>query len=452
MAINPARFVDILMLVVLFVAGALLPPSVSAQEPPVMTAASADLWLEATFEPAEVYVQAQAVYTLRLYQAIDVRELRLEVPAPALGELRQIGEDRVDEATRNGRRYRVTERRFAVFPFASGKFTIPGAHAAGFVAAPSGAPGGRAPLKLAAPPVALSVLAIPAEAPPGAWLPARELSLVESWAPSPAELRAGETVQRTVRIEAYGVDAAQLPSPDLQTEGFSLHPDPPDFENRFDGEWNVGIREQSWRITPQRSGYLVVPEVRFEWWDAVAGEPRVATLPAHTISVPRLAASGSRPAPSPAALPADSPAPAIIATAANSRIAPPPVVALLAALAILVALAPVVSRLRRRDAASLRALRTACRRSDARTARDALLALAAKRWSVEPPRSLGELALRLSDPGARAAIMSLDRHLYGEPGAHWDGSGLLAHERTLWKTPASRRQSRRNGLPPLYRT
>ncbi|MDT3670032.1 MAG: hypothetical protein ROZ37_06835 [Aromatoleum sp.] len=440
-------------------------PSAAAPQPGLPAPAHAatpktgatDLWLEAAFEPAEIYVQAQAIYTLRLYQASDVRELRLEVPAPALGELRPLGEDRVHETTRNGRRYRVTERRFAVFPFASGEFALPGARAVGTVAVPGALPGARAALEIVAPQVALSVLPIPPDAAPDTWLPARALSLAETWTPTAAELHTGEAVQRTIRIEAHGLDAAQLPPPDLRVEGVSVHPAPPRLENRFDGEWNVGIREQSWRIVPSRAGELTVPEVQVHWWDAAAGQPRLAILPARTFSVVGNAdlrgaaevpnAVETKPASTAVAPGEDFDGADLQPAASRIGIRLPPAAAIFAALSA--SLAWLLRRAWQRDA-PWRALRAACRRNDPRATRDALLACDPQGWPIRPPRSLAEFAAHVPDPGARDAIRALDRHLYGMPAERWDGRRLLACIPTLRTKARFRPTSRPGALPPLY--
>ena len=65
---------------------------------------SQDMWLEAGIEPAQVYVQAQAIYRLRFYQAVDVRDLKINGPSTRLADLRPIGTGRVYETLRDGRR------------------------------------------------------------------------------------------------------------------------------------------------------------------------------------------------------------------------------------------------------------------------------------------------------------------------------------------------------------
>ena len=455
------RFVAAAVIASMIALGSVVPrPTLAQQAANPERAGATDVWLEAGFEPAAVYVQAQAIYTLRLYQAIDVRELRFEVPRPALGELRPL-DGRVDEATRDGHRYRVTERRFAVVPFASGDFDLPGVHVSGLVAVRGGAaPGGRAPLKLDAPRATLSVLPIPTEAGADPWLPARALSAVEAWTPAATEVRAGHALRRTIRIEARGVDAAQLPALELSAEGLSAHPEPPRLANRFDDEGIVGTREQSWRIVPSRAGELVAPELRLPWWDAVAGRARVATLPARKL----LVAGGSRPEappamsePSPnepasvARLPAASDTPRVGGPKPKAALAVATLVAVLA-LAVF-ALAGVALRRGARAGEPLRSLSTACRRNDPRGARDALLRHAATRWPAQPPRSLGELAARLPDRAARDAVAALDRHLYRGPGGDWDGRSLLGCAAALRNAGRSRTSRRAAGLlPPLYRS
>ncbi len=472
MAMMFPRRIDLVTLVALLAAGASSAlPSAAAPQPgqpaPAHSATpkigATDLWLEAAFEPAEIYVQAQAIYTLRLYQATDVRGLKLEVPAPALGELRPLGEDRVGETTRNGRRYRVTERRFGVFPFASGEFTLPGARAVGTVAVPGASLGTRATLDIIAPRVALSVLPIPPDAAPDSWLPARALSLGETWTPTGAELHTGEAVQRTIRIEAHGLDAAQLPPPDLRVEGVSVHPAPPRLENRFDGEWNVGIREQSWRIVPSRAGDLVLQEVRVHWWDAAARQPRLAILPARTFSVVGNAdrrgvaevpdAVETKSASTAVAPGEDSDDADLQPAASRIGIRLPPAASLPALAAIFlpfsVSLAWLLRRAWQRDA-PWRALRAACRRDDPRATRDALLACDQQGWPVRRPRSLAEFAAHVPDPGARDAIRALDRHLYGVPAECWDGRCLLACIPALRTKTRFTSAPRAGALPPLY--
>lgn len=405
------------------------------------------LWLEAAFEPDSRYVQSQGVYTLRLYQAISVRDLQFHAPAAPLADVRPIGADRITEATRDGHRYRVTERRYAVFPVASGELTLSGAHVTGLAALP----GPTQALRIAAPSTPFAVLPIPPAAGTAAWLPARTLTLSESWTPDPSEARPGEALRRTIRIEAHGLTAAQLPALEPGAAGYSAHPEAPRLSNRFDDAWNVGTREQTWLIVPTRPGPLTLPALQLQWWDVLAHQPRTASLPARILTVaaaatnatPSIEATGSStlsattPPPVPDAPPAHTPGiDKATTTAALSALA----------LAAAVAALGYFLRERRRCTAALRQLKTACRHKDPHAARDALLRWSDQRWPANPPRSLGELVRRMADPALQTAVAELERHLYGRDAGTWDGHALHIGRNSL-KSASTRRD---DDLPPLY--
>lgn len=334
--------------------------------------------LEAQLEPPQVYVQAQAVYRLRLYQAIDVRELQLVAPVSRFADIRQMGEGRVYETQRDGRRYRVHERSYAVFPFASGELQLTGAHASVRVALPGlQSADGRQPLRIDAPAQTLTVLPAAGDGP---WLPAQWLTLGEYWSDLP-----GGAQRRTLRIEAAGVDAAQLPELLFAADGITVHAEAARLENRFEGERNIGVREQSFIVAPAGSGAAVAPAVRLRWWNADAARAMTAALPPRTL---RDVAAGQPLPPS----------------AASAQPAP---------WGLLAAVLPFAMGLWlycRRD--ELRLLR-ACRRGDARTVRDQLLQWGAAIWREAPPRTLSALAAHLQDPAARHAVAGFERQLYG---------------------------------------
>jgi len=366
--------------------------------------AAPDLWLEAEIEPVRVHARTQAIYRLRLYQGVAAGELKLSGPSAALADFRAVGDDRIYEALRDGRRYRVHERSYAVFPFASGELKIAGARADGVAA------GGRRALRLDAAPRVLSVLPVPA----GAGLPARELTLSESWS-MPEQLAVGEVARRHVRIEAVGIDAAQLPELGFAIPGMAVHAEPARLENRFRGELNVASREQSFSIVPQVAGTLAVAELQLRWWNADAQAPAVAALPARTLAVAGASA------------PAVSATPVAAASSAS--------IALIGALGLTAAWA-----WRRRAALSAAwRLRRACRSARPVAVRDGLLAWATLRWSDRPPRTLGALADLLDDEAARRALGELDRRLYGAGGADCDAAWLTGVVRQIRRAGRRRR-------------
>lgn len=363
--------------------------------------AAQDVLIEAELEPAEVHVHAQAVYRLRVYHAIDLRDLRITGPSARLADFRAIGADRTFETQRGGRRYRVHERRYAVFPFASGTLTLAGARAT----ARASTANGRNMLRLEAPERALTVLPANIEADGTPWLPARSLTLSEQWSAA-----ANGAQHRTIRIDAVGVDAAQLPALPVAVDGMTVQAQAPRLENRFAGENNIAMREQTFVMTPARRGDVVVPELKLRWWQVQADSPAQATLPARTLRIetPDL----------PLARDAD--------TAAM-----PPLLAGLAIAAMPICLLAFAGWRKRTAWRAARQLRIACQEGDARAVRDALLRWAETLWHDTPPVSLAEFADRLHDRTATHALQDLEHTLYGRTPVDLGEAELLATVRAV---------------------
>jgi hypothetical protein len=95
-------------------------------------------------------------------------------------------------------------------------------------------------------------------------------------------------------------------------------------------------------------------------------------------------------------------------------------------------------------------LQRACEASDAKQAAQALLELGRARWPDEPPRSLGQLAVRLGH--GQEQITMLDRALYAAETStsSWNGAALWAFTKDAWTKKPIRQKPTDDGLEPLY--
>lgn len=362
--------------------------------------AAQDLLLEAELDLQEVHVHAQAVYRLRFLHAVDVRDVQLSGPQVRLADLRRIGEDRIFETERGGRRYRAHERKYAVFPFASGTLELAGAYVTGRIPVTTASlPDGWRPVRVEATSHKLTVLPVDIQADGAPWLPANALSLTEQWTTVENGVH-----RRTLRIEADGVEAAQLPELDVKVEGMGVLPGPPRLQNHFSGERNIGVREQTFVLMPTKSGLFTVPPLQLRWWNVDTDSERTADLPGRTLLV-------GEPAP--------------LANTANSTTLKRAALGhLWAIIAASLASALLFASLRSRRLRMAWRLRQACRSADARAVRDGLLAWAATALP-DPPQNLGALAERMQDSETRDAVLALERSLYGPQAGTWD-RGMLA--------------------------
>lgn len=283
-------------------------PPLTLEVLPARRAADAgnrDIFLEAEISPDPAYVQAQMRFVLRLLRSVDVVDGTLTEPSATNAVLRRLGHDISYTTTRNGRSYRVLERRYALFPQTSGELLVSPVRFEGEVVDPGQAGTGLGRLfargrrvRLETPVVRATALSPPADFPGGTWLPARNLELSEEWSKDPDTLRAGEPVTRTLRIEALGLAAEQLPEIGVTiTDNVKEYGDQPITRTTTDSDWVRGVREQRIALVPAKPGTYTLPELRIDWWDTERHAPRQAVIPARVLEVAATARDAGASAP-----------------------------------------------------------------------------------------------------------------------------------------------------------
>jgi len=494
----------------------------AASQPGAM-AAGQPVVLETEADPQQPYVQGEVSYRVRILSRVPLREASLSEPRAGDAIIERLGDDSRYTTQRNGESYQVIERRYVIFPQHSGTLNIEGPVLRAAVPVQGSSrqalggrfPGGDAfrdiekflghnpfagfpamgslfeetrPVQMRGRNVTLEVQPRPAGS-QGPWLPAKNLTLSETWSPDPPVFRVGEPVTRSVEVVAEGLSAAQLP--ELTTPvpaGVKSYPDQPQSETRPQGDHLVATRTMKAALIPTASGTLTLPELQVPWWDTETQQPRVATLPARTIEVlPAGPGANSRPPSAAAAEPAPSAAPAhpnhsastSAAVAGGTEIQQAnwhgsPYWRWLAGLATAGWLVTGILWLRARsgkhvDSSKLRAaartaparqqlaqstrqLKSACLSDDPKAARAALLDWAGARWPDSRPRGLSQLAERLANAQARAELITLDRLLYDAgDGQAWDGRHAwpILHE-TLKDASSDGDQQKAESLPNLY--
>jgi hypothetical protein len=444
--------------------------------------------LEAHVDRSDPYEQERVVLRIDLYASGDILEGALSSPEIPGAVVESIGEDRQLEKDIGGKRYGGIERTYTIVPEASGDLVVSAIRFEGRVRVPTPQPqrrrlgggyghslledffanspmpgglfegffGGASRLvAITSNPVTLRVRPRPEGAAGQWWLPAREVSLSESWDPAAAAVRVGEPITRRIEMRADGVSPAQLPV--LQTgdvDGVKQYAEAPEATETVRGT----VRIDETTLIPTQAGSVTLPAIEVAWWDTKADALRKATLPARNIEVLAAAAVGdtrvgASPAPAPATAASD-PAQSPVASAVGPRLDARALAALAAVAAIAIFLLGVfVARYRHRpgqlaDAESPtpgtrrsaeRALRRACARKDVAGADAAVRTLR---------RVLGADSPILCDARLAQEIARLHAVRYSTQREAWPGA-------SLWKAWRQARRTRRPAtaaaaLPPLY--
>ncbi|WP_145181558.1 BatD family protein [Pseudomonas sp. URMO17WK12:I11] len=421
------------------------------QADPSRADSASQVFIEATLDTQEVYVQAQAVLTLRIYHSVSLYDDSNLSPLQLdNAKVEPLGESRTYEKEINGVRHGVIETRYALYPQQSGSLDVPSltftATAADTAQQPAGSSRVGRQVQVRSLPLRLTVRPIPPAWPANApWLPARGLSLEEHWSPDPAsqQPQIGDSLTRRVTLRAEGLSSTQLPQlPATEIAGLRRYPDQPLLRNEISERGMTANREEREALVPVHSGALALPSLEVTWWNTREDHLEHSSLPARTLNVqdnPALSAQ----------------APVGDSSGTPSLLWPWQLATLLLALTTLLGFGlwwrarsqPAVLRAAHSGPSPrtlLDDLKRACQANDPQATRQALDA-----WARQQPQTLAEMAARfvpLSD-----ALDGLNGALYSESGQYWQGEDLWRAIGTI--PPAEQVElpvSEGGSLPPLY--
>ena len=447
------------------------PVRITVNEPTNAPPGEADVFVTREVDLEETYVQAQILYRIRIYRAVATRQPALREPTitgvEALVEL--AGDERQYEAVLNDRAYNVIERVIALYPQESGEIQISPARFEARVLRDGRITGRKVFTSESHTINVLPIPAPPASHPDATWLPARDVQLTEDWSRSPDEMEVGEPVTRNVSLSALGQIETQLPAIEApEVDGLNIYADQPELGRTLEAGGIRGVRKDQYAIIGLAGGELELPAVEVPWWDIAAGEWKIATLPARTLTV-----RGETILPVPVAPPVE--APAESSTDVTPSAEPVTVVVaesfwqrtadLLAVLWILTVAAwwwssrsqprrsreprkPEQPPVHKRQAQLLKTARKAAVAGDGAGVRAAVLEWGALQWPDDAPRSIGDLSNRVAAPLADE-LRKLSSASYGPVGGEWHGEDLAkALKSVSILTPYEERVASEQ-LPPL---
>lgn len=266
----------------------------------------AQIFLESTLDKKSGWVQSQFIYTVRLLRTVSIVSASLSEPETSDADaiIQKIGEDSQYQTTRNGVRYEVIERRYAIFPQKSGQLTVNPITFEGRVNSAQARTifdqfrmSGQLK-RLRSKAVTATVKAAPAAINLQDWLPSSQLQLLDEWSEDIQHIKTGEPVTRTITIAAEGLTSAQLP--DLSFEevsGLKQYPDKPVTENRINSSDTAsgitGLKQIKVALIPGHAGSYTLPEIKLQWWNTITNKAETAHIEETVITATGSAATNT---------------------------------------------------------------------------------------------------------------------------------------------------------------
>ena len=417
---------------------------------PEPLAADQTLLFEAQVDRDSVYVQGQLILTLRIQQSVNlenrsITELQLDNAFVKPLEQKSFQRD-ID-----GRPWLVHELRYAIFPEQSGTLEIPAQTFSARESSPRRSffdlGNDARQVRRTSKALSITVMPRPVDFPDNTWLPARSLTLEESWSTAPEQLRVGESATRTIVIKGDGLQGAQLPPILLpQTDGLKYYPDQPVISEQETSIGLRGSRQDSAALVPTRAGSWTIPEIRIPWWDTEKRELRYAVLPQRVLHVaapdPAFTATTA-----PLGAPAADTAPIAVTPAqgASDMFFPWQALTAFTAAGWLLTLVYLLGSRRNKkpppmphaenpsEKHAFKQLLAACASDSPAQSRQAVIAWAASVFPDQAIHSTDQVAAAFADDGLAAQLTQMNAALYSTGTTTWHGATLADIAKVLRK-------------------
>jgi len=116
------------------------------------------------------------------------------------------------------------------------------------------------------------------------WLPARDVTVTDSWSPDPETVKLGETTRRIVTVEAQGMVAEGLPPrPVMRTRGILTFAGPVTRETIITPSGPVARATYQWDVRPGVPEVIPLEAISIPWFDTVSRTMRETEIPARQI-------------------------------------------------------------------------------------------------------------------------------------------------------------------------
>jgi len=440
------------------------PLIVDVSEPTYSPPGEAEVFITTEVDFDESYVQAQVLLTTKIYRSVAVRQPALRDPTVSGAEvlLELAGDDRSYEAVINGTAYGVIERVIAIYPQESGVIELSPARFEARVLRNGRITGRKVYESEALTVTVLPTPPMPADYPDAVWLPARDVQLTEDWSNEDNEITAGEPLTRHVIVSALGQLETQIPALEPPSaDGLNVYPDKPELGRVVEPGGIRGVRKDQYALIGVTAGTVLLPALEVPWWNVATGEWQVASLPERSITV---LPSGEPPVDAAAGAGETAAGDAVntVTVKVESQFWRR-VSEILAAILALTLFAwwwssrpkreprePEPVPIHKQQAKFLKVARKAALAADSVTVRSALIDWAQLQWPDDSPRSIGNIAQRVSSPLADE-LLALSRLSYGPERADWNGAALAKALRSFAVLKEENANSV-DSLPPLLPT
>jgi hypothetical protein len=253
------------------------------------------IFLRAALSTAKVYLEEQAVYTLKLFRKARVSNIDLDLPETEYLTFKRLGNQREYKGVYNGQEYKVLEVRHALIPSKTGALRIlptkmtmivypPGEADRGTFDTPLYALTTGIEMAVESGPLELEVIPLPGDQRPDDFSGLVGSFQIDSLL-EPPTIKAGESAILTVFLSGRG-NVDRIPDLKLpKLEQTKVYPDLSVLKMEPDAKGLTASKTMRWALVPEKEGHYEIPSLSISFFDTKTKKYRVLKTSPHSLSV-----------------------------------------------------------------------------------------------------------------------------------------------------------------------
>ncbi len=253
------------------------------------------VFIEASLSSGDVYVEEQAIYTVKLLYRVGVDNLSLGLPEIEHVTFKQLGRPGEYQTSVEGKTYGVVEIRYALVASRAGEYVIGPttmkmtvrqqggrSRVDDFFRDPFAGSSGR-PVTVGSDPIELVVRDLPAGKPSDFSGLVGDFGMESTL--EPTDLKTGDSATLTIRVSGEG-NVQRIPDIRIPELAFArTYCDQPVLETTEDEDGIGGAKTMKWALVPEKAGTLSIPPITLSFFNPDAERYTTLKTPAYTLSV-----------------------------------------------------------------------------------------------------------------------------------------------------------------------
>jgi len=249
------------------------------------------IFIENTINKDSVYIDQPVIVDTKIFVSENVTNGDIQPPTLNDASIEPIDVDQQqNQVIRNGLRYRVFHYQYKVTPSVAGDVSITSPLLTGSVRQVTRVNGWQdrvktTPINIRGNNLDLTVKSMPAGF-KGDWLISEDVRLIENNDLQAEQHFVGEPITRSISLQVASIALDKMPEIDLNYDkSLRVYPDQDDLKQGTINGLIYSQRTISHAIIANKSGELVLPEIKVAWWNSKTEKQEYATLPAQTLTI-----------------------------------------------------------------------------------------------------------------------------------------------------------------------